>query len=722
MSENMSQEIKRPQHQHNSTKTHTETIRVGNADMTFDVGRMIKQSSGSVWMSYGESTIMVTANATRSAREGTDFLPLTVDYIEKTYAAGKIPGGFFKREARPRDYETLIARITDRSIRPLFPSGYHNEIQVIATVLSFDGEHETDLMALTGASLALAMSDIPWARETGPIAGVRVGRIDGKLVLNPSGPQREQADIDLFVAGSKDAIVMVEGGAIEASEDDVIEALFFAHDSLKPIIDAIERVVAAVGKSKREFTSPKLDEELLKEVEAKSFELGLKDAIKIPQKLERYAKLDAIKAELVETMAASFAGREPEIKDCYGEVKHHTMRHMVVSEKKRIDGRGFTDIRPIDTEVAVLPRTHGSAVFTRGETQALVTVTLGTRLDEQKVDNLYGDFYNNFMLHYNFAPYSVGEVKRMMSVGRREIGHGALAHRAHFKMLPESSDFPYTIRVVSETLESNGSSSMAAVCGATMAMMDAGVPIKAPVAGIAMGLIKEGDDMAVLSDILGDEDHLGDMDFKVTGTAKGITAVQMDIKIDGLSREIMTQALNQARDGRQHILGKLLEAIPEPRAELSPFAPRIHKLKINPDKIRDVIGPGGKVIREITAKTGCKIDLTDDGTVSIAAVDGDSAAAAIKMIEELTQEATVGKIYLGNVRRTVDFGAFVEIFPGTDGLVHISELADKRVEKVTDIVQEGDEVLVKVISIEREGKIRLSRKQAVGHQVGEVVG
>ncbi|MFH1809771.1 MAG: polyribonucleotide nucleotidyltransferase [Pseudomonadota bacterium] len=713
-------EILHPHLEHNSKKIHTERIQVGNAEMVFDVGRTAKQASGSVWLSYGESTVLITATSDKSQREGIDFFPLTVDYIEKTYSAGKIPGGFFKRETRPRDYETLVARITDRSIRPLFPKGYKNEVQVIATVLSFDGVHETDIMALTGASLALHVSDVPWCAETGPIAGVRVGRVGGTLIVNPSFAQREEGDLDLFVAASRDAIVMVEGGADEVIESELVEALFFAHEQIKPIIAAIERVRTAIGKPKREFAAPEMDKALLAHVEKVAFEAGFKDAMTIPEKLRRYAAFDDIKAKVIEKLAPEYPEREKEIKECYSEVKHHTMRHMVLADKRRIDGRGFTDIRPIVCEVGVLPRTHGSAIFTRGETQGLATVTLGTRQDEQKIDNLLGDFYRRFMLHYNFPPFSVGECKRLGTINRREIGHGALAERAHIRMQPTAEKFPYTVRVVSETLESNGSSSMAAVCGATLAMLDAGVPLKAPVAGIAMGLIKEGADMAVLSDILGDEDHLGDMDFKVCGTAKGVTAVQMDIKIGGLTKEIMASALDQARAGRQHILGKILETIPEPRAELSLYAPRIHTLKINPDRIRDVIGPGGKVIRDITAKSGAKIDVEDDGTIHIASVGGEAASMAIRMIEELTQEATVGKIYLGNVRRVVDFGAFVEIFPGTDGLIHISELADKRVEKVTDVVQIGDEVVVKVINVDKDGKVRLSRKQAIGRQPGEI--
>jgi polyribonucleotide nucleotidyltransferase len=715
-------DVLHPRLEHNSKKIHTERLRVGDADLVFDVGRLAKQASGAVWLSYGESTVLVTATSDKNVREGIDFFPLTVDYIEKTYSAGRIPGGFFKRETRPRDYETLVARITDRSIRPLFPKGYHNEVQVIATVLSFDGVHETDVMSLTGASLALHISDVPWAAETGPIAGVRVGRIGGKLVVNPSNEQREQGDLDLFVAASREAIVMVEGGADEIPETELVEALFFAHAQIQPIIAAIERVRAAVGKAKREFVKPVLDEALLKKVEQTAYAVGLKEALTIPEKLRRYAAFDDIKAKVVEALATEFPERKDEIKECYSEVKHHTMRAMVLRDKRRIDGRGFTDIRPIVCEVGVLPRTHGSSIFTRGETQALATVTLGTRQDEQKIDNLLGDTYRRFMLHYNFPPFSVGECKRLGSINRREIGHGALAERAHIRMQPDHEKFPYTVRVVSETLESNGSSSMAAVCSGTLALLDAGVPIRAPVAGIAMGLIKEGQDMAVLSDILGDEDHLGDMDFKVCGTQKGVTAVQMDIKIGGLTKEIMASALDQARAGRQHILGKILEAIPAPRAELSPHAPRIHTLKINPDRIRDVIGPGGKVIRDITAKSGAKIDVEDDGTVMIASVGAEPLAIALRMIEELTQEATIGKIYLGNVRRVADFGAFVEIFPGTDGLIHISELADKRVEKVTDVVQVGDEVLVKVINVDKEGKVRLSRKQAIGHQPGEIIG
>ena len=717
----MVQEI-HPRMNHNSKKIHVEKLQVGDAELMFDVGRVAKQSNGSVWVRYGDSVVLVTVNSDKKEREGIDFFPLTVDYIEKTYAAGKIPGGFFKRETRPRDYETLIARITDRSIRPLFPKGLKSEIQVIATVFSFDAQHDTDVLALTGASLALSISDIPWANESGPIAGLRVGRIDGKLVINPTCGQREKSDLDLMVACSREAIVMVEGGAAEVAEADIIEALFFAHQKAQPIIDAIQRVKAAVGKAKKPFVPPVVDQVLLKRVEQVAREKGLVQALSVPEKLARYAAFDEVAEAVQKTLAAEFPDREKEIHTYYYDVKHHIMRHQVVDENKRIDGRSFTDIRPIECEVGVVPRAHGSGIFTRGETQAMVTTTLGTRQDEQKIDNLLGDFYRRFMLHYNFPPFSVGECKRLGTINRREIGHGALAERAHIRMIPDAEHFPYTIRVVSETLESNGSSSMAAVCGASLALMDAGVPIKAPVAGIAMGLIQEAGKTAVLSDILGDEDHLGDMDFKVCGTAKGVTAVQMDIKISGLTRDIMSRALEQARVGRAHILGKILEAIEKPRAEISQYAPRITVFKINPEKIKDVIGPGGKIIRGIITKTGVRIDVDDDGTVSVASANSDGVKEACRMIDELTQEATINRIYLGHVRRIADFGAFVEIFPGTDGLIHISELADKRVEKVTDVVQEGDEVVVKVISIDREGKIRLSRKQATGHQVGEIVG
>jgi polyribonucleotide nucleotidyltransferase len=710
---------------HNSKKIHKVTADIGETPIHFEVGRIAKQTSASVWVTRGGSSVLVTV-CDGNPRPGLDFFPLTVEYIEKTYAAGKIPGGFFKREARPREAEILNARITDRSIRPLFPDGYKREVQVIATVMSHDGENATDVLALCGASMALHVSNLPWALESGPIAGIRVSRVNGELVANPTVSARDDSDLDLFVSVSKDAIMMVEGGADEASEDDLLEALYFAQEQGQKVIAACNDMREAMGKEKDAFESPKRHDELFSKVKDAAFAQGLRDALATQEKIQRYANIDKVKeatmAALLEDLGAdTFDEKVKELKGYFGDVKYEVMRGDVIEKKARLDGRKYEEIRNIDCEVGALTRTHGSSLFTRGETKAIVTKTLGPRDDEQKIDGLLGESWRRFMLHYNFPPFSVGEARMLRSTSRREIGHGALAERAIANMMPAHEDFPYTVRIVSEITESNGSSSMASVCGGTMALLDAGVPMKAPVAGIAMGLIMEGKEYAVLSDILGDEDHLGDMDFKVCGTEKGVTAIQMDIKIAGLDKSIMKEALDQARDGRLHILGAMSEAISEPRAEMSQYAPRITTIRINPDKIRDIIGPGGKTIRDIVAKTGAKIDVTDDGTVSIAAVSGESGQAAIQIIEDLTREAEVNKIYKGLVRKVVDFGCFVEIFPGTDGLIHISELSEKRVNQVTDVVQEGDEVLVKVLSMDRDGKIRLSRRAAVGHEAGEIV-
>ena len=645
-----------------------------------------------------------------------DFLPLTVDYIEKTFAAGKIPGGFYKREGRPRDHETLMSRIIDRSIRPLFPKTWRSETQVISTVFSFDPDYPTDVCGLIGTSMALSVSSIPFA---GPIAAVRVGRVDGKLVSNPSVDQRERSDLDLIVACSEQAITMVEGGAEEVSEDAVVDALLFAHESCKPLIDLQNKMREEFGETKREVPPEEKDEPLADRVHELATP-SLLEAIVVPEKHARSAAIDDVKsktmAQLEEELGEAWESKASLAKAAFSELKYTAVRRKIVQEKKRIDGRGLADVRPIAGLVGLLERTHGSALFQRGETQAIVTTTLGTSADEQKLDTLEGFSFKRFLLHYNFPPYSVGEVKFLRSPGRREIGHGALAERAVSGLLPDQDAFPYTVRVVSEVTESNGSSSMATVCGATMSMLDAGVPLKAMAAGIAMGLIEQDGEIAVLSDILGDEDHLGDMDFKVTGTEAGITAVQMDIKLTGVSRETLEKALNQARDGRLHIIQEMKKVIDGPRSEISKWAPRITKVKIKVERIKDVIGPGGKVVKDIVNKTGVAIDIGDDGTISIASSDAQMAEKAVKMVKDITREPEIGKIYLGNVRKVVDFGAFVEIFPGTDGLVHISDLAEKRVNRVDDIVREGDEVLVKVVSIDRQGKIRLSRKEAIGQR------
>jgi polyribonucleotide nucleotidyltransferase len=671
---------------------------------------MAKQAGGAALVQYGETVVLATAVASDSARPGIDFFPLTVDYQEKTFAAGKIPGGFFKREGRPAEKEVLTSRLIDRPIRPLFPRGFLCETQIIATVLSIDKENDPDMVALIGASAALHVSDIPFH---GPVAAVRIGRKDGAFVINPLQPDYDALDLSVVVAGSKDSIVMVEGGARGLSEDVVLDALYTAHAEMQAVIEMQEELRGAVGKAKREVVAPAVDADLSARVEALAAE-KISQALEFTAKQERASALREVEADVATAALLEFPDRESAVRDAYEKVKKRTFRRTIAMQKRRLDGRGPTEVRPISCEVEVLPRTHGSALFTRGETQALAVTTLGTSSDEQKIDALIGEHYKKFMLHYNFPPFSVGEVKFLRSPGRREIGHGALAERALVGVLPAEEEFPYTIRLVSEILESNGSSSMATVCGGTLSLMDAGVPIKAPVAGIAMGLIKEGDEITVLSDILGDEDHLGDMDFKVAGTAQGITALQMDIKIQGVTKEIMRQALHQARDGRLHILDAMNRALSEPRKSISAHAPRIVTLKIRPEKIRDVIGPGGKVIRGIIEETGVKIDVEDDGTVYVASSDQTSMQRAIDLIEGITVEAQVGKIYKGTVRRIVDFGAFVEILPGTDGLLHISQIGPGRVQRVSDVLKEGDQIPVKVLEIDRSGKIRLSRKEALG--------
>jgi polyribonucleotide nucleotidyltransferase len=696
-----------------------ESVTINGQPLTFETGRLAKQAHGSILITYGESVVLVTA-VSGEERPGLDFFPLTCEYVEKTFAAGKIPGGFFKREARQRDEEILTCRLMDRPCRPLFPEGYKNDTQIIATVLSADKIYATDVLALCGASAAVHISDIPW---DGPLAGVRVARINGEHIIFPTYEQQAQADIDMVVACSKDAIVMVEGGAAEASEKDLIDALFFAFDAAQPIIQLIEKLRAAVGKPKRAFEPKKLPPEVSSMIPALVDKQIIESSL-IQDKKKRYDGYKAAKNSMMEAITAKIGPEktlehEKLIKAEFEERKYVVVREYVLTENKRIDGRAMNTIRAIATEVGLLPRVHGSAMFQRGETQAMVTTTLGTSSDEQKIDALTGERWKRFMLHYNFPPFSTGETKPMRGPGRREIGHGALAERAISRMMPEQEKFPYTVRIVSETLESNGSSSMAAVCGGTLSLMDAGVPMKAPVAGIAMGLITDGKRNAILSDILGDEDHLGDMDFKVCGTAKGITAIQMDIKIAGLSRAIMTQALDQAREGRIHILGKMAETLSEARSDLSKYAPRITTLKVKPDQIRLIIGPGGKTIKGIVDQTGVAIDVEDDGTVNIASADSVAVKKAIDIIKGITAEPEVGTIYKGNVQRITDFGAFIEIFPGTDGLLHVSEMAHTRVERVTDVMKEGDEVEVKVLEVSRDGKIRLTRRELLPLPEGE---
>ncbi len=690
-----------------------ESVMVGGRQLTLETGRLAKLAHGAVLATYGESMVLVTAVSTEE-RPGLDFFPLTCEYVEKTYAAGKIPGGFFKREGRLRDYEVLSSRLMDRPLRPLFPDGFKKDTQVIATVLSADKENPTDVLAMSTASAALHISDIPWS---GPIAGMRVARVDGELVALPTFEQSAKADIDLIVACTKDAIVMVEGGAEEASETEIIDALYFAFNEAQKVIGLIEKIRAAVGKPKREFAVPKIDPAIAAQI-ARMADEKLKVACVIKEKKARYDQYGAIKKEVVSALttemgAAVFATIEKLVKEEIENRKAFVVREMVLNTGKRIDGRDTTTIRPIACEVGLLPRVHGSALFQRGETQAIVTATLGTASDEQKIDALTGESWKRFILHYNFPPFSTGETKPMRGPGRREVGHGALAERAVTRLLPSHEDFPYTVRIVGEILESNGSSSMATVCGASLAMMDAGVPIKKPIAGIAMGLITENGKVAILSDILGDEDHLGDMDFKVCGTDKGITAIQMDIKIEGLERRVLEQALEQARAGRIHILGKMAETLNVPRVEINRWAPRITTVKVKPDQIRIIIGPGGKTIKGIIDQTGCSVDVNDDGTVAVASADSEAVKRAIQIIEGLTAEPEVGRIYKGTIKRLVDFGAFVEILPNNEALLHVSEIAHERIENPADVLKEGDEIEVKVISVERDGKVRLTRRELV---------
>ena len=683
----------------------------GGKHLSIETGRIARQANGAVIVRCGDTVVLVTAVASKKSREGINFFPLTVDFQEKFYAAGKIPGGFFKREARPSSKATLTARLIDRPLRPLFPDGFLNDVHIVATTLSVDGENEPDVLALVGASTALMISDIPFS---GPVGAMRVGRANGEFICNPSPAEQEKSDIEFLVSGTKDAITMVEGGAKIVPEEEVLEAILFAHKSMQPLIQFQQELARKVGNKKMEFKPVEADAKLKKGIE--SFALSrLKEAMHLSEKKERNEALDQLKEEAVEKAVETFSEEEKESKtgeasELFDELKKQYARTYTLETKKRIDQRSYTDIRPIQIEVGLLPRTHGSAVFTRGETQAVVVVTLGTSEDEQRIDSIEGESTQRFILHYNFPPFSVGEVGALRGPGRREIGHGSLAERALEGVIPTDDKFPYTIRVVSEITESNGSSSMASVCGGTLSLMDAGVPIQAPVAGIAMGLVKEGDKFAVLSDILGDEDALGDMDFKVAGTETGVTALQMDIKIGGITEEIMRKALAQAREGRLFILGKMKEAISEVRKEISPHAPRIHKMMIPKDKIRDVIGSGGKTIRSIIEQTGAKIEVDDTGEVNISSVNEEFLKKAIQMVIDLTSDPEEGRIYEGTVKRIVDFGAFVEILPNRDGLLHISEIMHGRVERVSDHLKEGDKLQVKVLEVEPEGRIRLSRK------------
>ncbi len=682
---------------------------IGGRRLILETGLMAKQASGAVVARYGDTVVLSTAVASKVERENVDFLPLTVDYQEKAYSAGRIPGGFFKREGRQSEKEVLTSRLIDRPIRPLFPAGYYYDTQIIASVLSIGEESSMDLMGMISSSAALAISDIPF---NGPIGAVRVGYKDGNFLINPGHKELETTRLNLVVAGTADAIMMVEGGANELTEDQMLEALQTAHGEIKKIVALQKELVSKVGKPKRQVKVVEIDNELAAQVAQLAMD-RLRAAIVIPNKMERQKTLDALLDDIKEKLKNEDPTRNLQVSTIFFNLEKDEVRKIILDQNKRADGRSPDQIRPITSAVGLLPRTHGSALFTRGETQALVVATLGTSEDEQRIDSLEGEYFKTFMLHYNFPPFSVGETKPLRGPGRREVGHGALSERALKPMVPTKLEFPYTIRIVSDILESNGSSSMATVCGGTLALMDAGVPIKAPVAGIAMGLIKEGDKVIVLSDILGLEDHLGDMDFKVTGTSQGITALQMDMKIEGITIDVMRRALQQAKEGRLHILGKMLETLAAPRKNLNPFAPRIITMQINPDKIKDVIGSGGKVIRSIVEQTGAKIDIEDSGVINIASSDEAAANKAREIIRGIVQEAEVGKLYMGKVKKIMDFGAFVEIFPGTEGLLHISQIADRRLEKVTDELKEGEEVLVKVLEIDRQGKIRLSRKEAM---------
>jgi len=722
---------------------------IGDKDFGFETGAVARQADGAVLVSFGETMVLVTATVSKTIREGIDFFPLVVDYQEMAYAAGKIPGGFFKREGRPSEKEILTSRLIDRPLRPLFPKGFFNDVQIIATVLSVDQENDPDVLAICGASAALEISNIPFK---GPVAAVRVGRVGGNWICNPTLSQVQEGDVSLVVAGSREAVVMVEGGGNELSEEDLLEAIFFGHQSLQPLLDLQEELkqkrIRLENEKRRAAGEPMmitiekrpvpelsvdpvlgqrvlLGEEALRQRMRTAGQEKISQAFAIARKKARNEQLETVRQETLTSLLEEFPEKIREIKDYYEALEKFVSRQPVFLQNRRIDERALNEVRPIHIEIGWLPRTHGSARFSRGETQVSAVVTLGSADDEQKIDALSGETFKSFMLHYNFPPFSVGEVRMLRGPSRRDIGHGALAERSISRILPTNEKFPYTIRIVSEVLESNGSSSMATVCGASLALMDAGVPIKNPVAGIAMGLIKEGDKVAILTDIMGDEDHFGDMDFKVAGTKNGITGFQMDIKISGVTREILRQALAQAKEGREFILGKMANALATPRAELSIYAPRVLTLKIKPDKIREVIGPQGKVIRRIQEETGVKINIEDGGLVQIFSSDMESANQAAQKIRQLTKEAEVGELYLGKVTSIArkpdgkEFGAFVEIFPGTDGLVHISQLAKERVNNVEDVLKEGDEVLVKVIGIDERGKIKLSRKEALGHPLPE---
>jgi polyribonucleotide nucleotidyltransferase len=693
---------------------HTRELRLGSRTLSLETGKLARQADGAVLVRLGDTIVLVTACYAPTAREGIDFLPLTVDYREYSYASGRIPGGFFKREGKPAEKEVITSRVIDRPIRPLFPAGWQHETQLIALVLSADSENDADVLAMTGASAALAMSEIPFEKT---IAGVRVGLVEGQYIINPTYEQRKQGRLDLIVAGSRDGLVMVEAGAKEVSEEEVVLGLEAAHAAIKDIVGVIDELARAIGKQKLQVAKKDIGHDFYREVEEKVL-VPLSEAMRIRGKIENYDRVDQLFEDLIASFPEGEVQRKLEAKAIFKELKEKVLRGEVLERRVRLDGRKFDEIRSIWSEVGVLPRTHGSAVFTRGETQALVTVTLGTAEDQQKIEMVDGEMYKRFMLHYNFPPFSVGEVAFLRGPGRREVGHGALAERALAPVIPPEETFPYTIRIVSDILESNGSSSMASVCGGSLAMMDAAVPLRATVAGVAMGLImdEKSGTYAILTDIAGAEDHYGDMDFKVAGTSQGITALQMDIKVTGITTAILREALEQARKGRLEIVAKMEETIRGPRKAISAFAPRIITIKIPVDKIRDVIGPGGKMIRSIIDRTGVKIDVEDDGRVNVASADENSAHKAIAIIQELTATPELNKVYMGKIQRITDFGAFVEIMPGTDGLLHVSEIANHRVKDVRDELKEGEQVMVKVINIDPSGKIRLSRKALLQEQ------
>jgi polyribonucleotide nucleotidyltransferase len=696
--------------------SHNASIPIGSKSLEIEIGKLAKQADGAAVVRFGDTVVLATAVFAKEPKENADFFPLTVDYRENTYAAGRIPGGWFKREGRPTEKEILTSRVIDRPLRPLFPKGFNHETQIIAFVLSADGQNDPDVLALNAASVALTCSLVPFYS---PIGAVRVGSVNGEFVLNPTNAEREKSEIDLVVAGTADAVVMVEAGAREVSEQKMLDAILFGHEAIRRIVAAQKELQQRAGYQKPAWEAPMpYSPELFSQVRGQ-WEAPMRAALALPVKIQSYAEVKAVKKAAVSMVPEEEAERRHQTARAADDLVKVLTRETILNEGKRLDGRSFDQVRPISIEVGLLPRTHGSALFTRGETQALVTATLGTSDDAQIIEEYEGESEHTFLLHYNFPPFSVGEAKFMRGPSRRDIGHGNLARRALSTVLPSEESFPYTVRVVSDILESNGSSSMATVCGGTLALMDAGVPIKSPIAGVAMGLVGEGSRFAILTDIAGQEDHYGDMDFKVAGSTEGITALQMDIKIQGLPRAVLEQALEQARKGRLHILEKMASALERPRPNISPYAPRIFTMQIPRDRIRDVIGSGGKTIRSIIEETGCKIDVEDSGRVSIASSDEAAALRAIQIIEGLTQEPEIGKIYTGKVRRVEPYGAFVEILPGQDGLVHISELAPYRVRQTTDVVKEGDEVTVKIIAVDPMGKIKLSRKQALSKEALE---